>query len=204
MRKIDNQLHDVRIEVVTTAFVASGRPDGIQDLDRFIETLNNPQISQQIMLIDPAVRPLYRASDQLHLEASLLIRREEIIFANFEGPSFDGDGVSSQIDAPVLLLAPPFQIQGLVSLVADTNPTLALRAIVGGFFAVRKASVFDAEGNALGEGEQIIVNGAAVQMTAATGQHIEVAAAPRLAEVVSTSADADSATEAPARRQRAA
>ncbi len=204
MRKIETQLHDVRVEVVTTTFVASGQPEGIQNLDRFIEMLNHPQSSGQMTLIDPAVRPLYRAADQLHLGAPLLIRREEIVFANFEGPNFAGNGASPQIDAPVLLLAPPFQIQGLVSLAAGADPTQALRAILGGFFAVRTASVFDADGNALGEGEQIIVNGAAVQMATATGQHIDVAAASRPAGGAPVTTEADTAAEAPARRPRAA
>ncbi len=204
MKKIENQQHDVRIEVVTTTFVASGEPVGIHDLDRFIEALNNPQVSQQIELIAPAVRPLYRASDQLHLDASLLIRRDEIVFANFEGPTLTAAPLSPQIDAPVLLLAPPFQIQGLVSLAPGTDPTQALRAIVGGFFAVRKASVFDADGNALGEGEQIIVNGAAVQMTAATRQHIEVPAPARIADIAPVTTPAAAVTESPARKQRAA
>lgn len=203
MKKIDNHLHDVRIEVVTTTFVASGEPEGIHDLDRFIEALNNPQVSHQIELISPAVRPLYRAADQLHLDASLLIRRDEIVFANFEGPSLAADPDTTQIDAPVLLLAPPFQIQGLVSLAPGCDPTQALRAMVGGFFAVRKASVFDADGNALGEGEQIIVNGAAVQMTAATRQRIEVPAASRHTDIAPATAAADIA-ESPARTQRAA
>ena len=203
MKKIEDRMTDVRIEVVTTTFVASGQPVGIHNLDRFIEALNNPQISHQIELIDPAVRPLYRASDQLHLGASLLIRREEIVFANFEGPA-SGAATSTEIDAPVLLLAPPFQIQGLVSLAPGTDPTQALRAIVGGFFAVRTASVYDADGNALGEGEQIIVNGAAVQMASATRQHIDVPIAPRISNVVAIDADAEIATEEPQREHRAA
>ena len=204
MKRIENRLQGVRAEVVTTTFVASGEPEGIHDLDRFLEALNNPQIAQQITLIEPAVRPLYRASDQLHLGAPLLVRREEIVFANFEGPTFAADAAASQADAPVLLLAPPFQIQGVVSLAPGSDPTQALRTIVGGFFVVRKASVFDVDGNALGEGEQIIVNGAAVQMTAATGQHIDVAAAQRPADIAPISADAGVAAEAPPRRQRAA
>ena len=203
MKKIENRLNDVRIEVVTTTFVASGQPVGIHNLDRFIEALNNPQISQQIELIDPAVRPLYRASDELHLGASLLIRRDEIVFANFEGP-ISGAATSPQIDAPILLLAPPFQIQGVVSLAPGTDPTQALRAIVGGFFAVRKASVYDADGNALGEGEQIIINGAAVQMASATRQHIDVAAAPRVSDVVAIDADAEIVAADPKRERRAA
>ena len=203
MKKIENRLHDVRIELVTTTFVASGEPEGIHDLDRFIEALNNPQVSHQIELINPAVRPLYRASDQLHLDASLLIRRDEIVFANFEGPTITNDARATQIDAPVLLLAPPFQIQGLVSLAPGSDPTQALRAIVGGFFVVRKASVFDADGNALGEGEQIIVNGAAVQMTAATRRHIETPAPARLTDIAPAPAET-APVEAPARKQRAA
>jgi hypothetical protein len=204
MKKTEIQPHDVRVEVVTTTFVASGEPEGIHNLDRFLEALNNPQISQQLALIDPAVRPLYRASDQLHLGAPLLVRREEIVFANFEGPSFGAGYAASPVDAPVLLLAPPFQIQGVVSLAHGSDPTQALRAIIGGFFAVRRASVFDADGNALGEGEQIIVNGAAVQMTAATGQHIDVVAAQRPADIAPISDDAGIAADAPPRRQRAA
>jgi hypothetical protein len=203
MKRVENRLQDVRVEVVTTTFVASGQPEGIHDLDRFLEALNNPQISQQIALIDPAVRPLYRASDQLHLGAPLLVRRDEIVFANFEGPAFAADAVPSQVDVPALLLAPPFQIQGVVSLAQGSDATQALRAMVGGFFVVRKASVFDADGNALGEGEQIIVNGAAVQMTAATGQHIDLAAA-RPADITPISADASGAAGAAPRRQRAA
>ena len=203
MKKIENHLHDVRIEVVTTTFVASGEPAGIHDLDRFIEALNNPQVSHQIELTSPAVRPLYRASDQLHLDASLLIRRDEIVFANFEGPSIAADPNTTQIDAPVLLLAPPFQIQGIVSLAPGTDATQALRSMVGGFFVVRKASVFDADGNALGEGEQIIVNGAAVQMTAATRQHIEVPAVPRHADIAVVATE-PAEIESPTRKQRAA
>ncbi len=202
MKKIETRLNDVRIEVVTTTFVASGQPDGIAGLDRFIEALNNPQISQQIELNDPAVRPLYRASEELHLGASLLIRRDEIVFANFEGSSLDA--ASSKIDTPVLLLAPPFQIQGIVSLVPGTDPTQALRAIVGGFFVVRKASVYDADGNALGEGEQIIVNGAAVQMASATRQHIDIATAPHVSNVIAIDANAESAMTDPKPGRRAA
>ena len=55
MKKIENHLHDVRIEVVTTTFVASGEPAGIHDLDRFIEALNNPQVSHQIELTRPEI-----------------------------------------------------------------------------------------------------------------------------------------------------
>jgi hypothetical protein len=203
MKKIETRQHPVRIEVVTTTFVASGQPAGIHDLDRFIEALNNPQVSHQIELIEPAVRPLYRASDQLHLDASLLIRRDEIVFANFEGPHNAEHAAITHVDAPCLLLAPPFQIQGLVSLAPGTDPTQALRAMVGGFFAVRKASVFDADGNALGEGEQIIVNGAAVQMTAATRQHIAIPTAAHEANIAPAAA-ADDTSEAPAPTQRAA
>ena len=183
--------------------MASGQPAGIADLDRFIEALNNQQISQQIELNDPAVRPLYRASEELHLGASLLIRRDEIVFANFEGSSRSG-GTSPTIDAPVLLLAPPFQIQGIVSLAPGTDPTQALRAIVGGFFVVRKASVYDADGNALGEGEQIIVNGAAVQMASATRQHIDIATAPHVSNVIAIDANAESAMTDPKPGRRAA
>ena len=203
MKKIENHLHDVRIEVVTTTFVASGEPAGIHDLDRFIEALNNPQVSHQIELTSPAVRPLYRASDQLHLDASLLIRRDEIVFANFEGPSIAADPNTTQIDAPVLLLAPPFQIQGLVSLAPGTDATQALRSMVGGFFAVRKASVFDADGNALGEGEQIIVNGAAVQMASATRQHIDIATPQRASDIIAID-DGEIAPHDPKRARRAA
>ena len=202
MKKTESRLSDVRVEVVTTTFVASGQPVGIADLDRFIEALNNEQISHQIELIDPAVRPLYRASDVLHLGASLLIRRDEIIFANFEGPS-RSTGASPEIDAPVLLLAPPFQIQGLVSLAPGTDSTQALRAVVGGFFAVRKASVYDADGNALGEGEQIIVNGAAVQMASATRQHIDIATPQRASDIIAID-DGEIAPHDPKRARRAA
>ncbi len=199
MRKIESRLLVVRVEVVTTTFVASGQPEGIHDLDRFIENLNNPQVSRHIELIDPAVRPLYRGSDQLQLNASLLIRRDEIVFANFEGPIFArGAARTPQVDAPVLLLAPPFQIQGTASFAPGSDPTQALRALIDSFFVVRRASVYDADGNALGEGEQIIVNGAAVQMTAATRQHIAaVAKSPLLRAVGVEDAEAEeSATRA--------
>jgi hypothetical protein len=205
MRKIESHLLDVRVEVVTTTFVASGRPAGIQDLDRLIESLNDARVATHIEIIEPAVRPLYRASDQLHLDASLLIRRDEIVFANFEGPVFaHGARTTPQIDAPVLLLAPPFQIQGTVSLAPGSDPTQALRALIGGFFIVRKASVFDADGNALGEGEQIIVNGTAVQISAATRQHIEVATAPESARDEPARATADGASVEETHVQRAA
>ena len=207
MKKFESRLLDVRVEVVTTTFVASGQPEGVHDLGRFIETLNAFAGSRHIELTDPAVRPLYRASDQLHLGAPLLVRRDEIIFANFEGPSFArGANLPPQIDAPVLLLAPPFQIQGTVALAPGSDPAQALRTLIGGFFAVRAASVYDADGNALGEGEQIIVNGGAVQMAAPSKQHIDVAAAPHVA--TADAGHAPAAATAPvddeAREQRAA
>ena len=175
MRKLD-QASEVRVEVVTTTFVASGRPEGVHDLGRFLENLNNPAISRQIELNSAAVRPLYRASAQLPLDAPMLVRRDEIIFATFEGPHFTRGAVRpDQVDVPILLLAPPFQIQGKLAVAAGANNTEILRARMQGFVAVSDAQVYDADGNILGEGEQIIVNGAAVQMTCATALHIPAA-----------------------------
>jgi hypothetical protein len=174
MSNLEGRLPQVRIEVVTAAFVASGRPDGIHDLGRFLESLNNPAVARHIELRDPAVRPLYRAQAQVELDAPMLVRRDEIIFANFEGPHFTHSVVRpTMADVPALLMAPPFQISGTMSLTPGTDPTQALRSAVHGFFVVRKAQVFDTEGTQIGEGEQIIVNGAAVQMTAATRRHID-------------------------------
>jgi len=174
MSKLEGRLPQVRIEVVTAAFVASGRPDGIHDLGRFLESLNNPAVARHIELREPAVRPLYRAQAQVELDAPMLVRRDEIIFANFEGPHFTHGVVRpTMADVPALLMAPPFQISGTMSLTPGTDPTQALRSAVHGFFIVRKARVFDTEGTQIGEGEQIIVNGAAVQMTAATRRHID-------------------------------
>jgi hypothetical protein len=200
MKKSESRHTGVRIEVVTATFVASGQPEGIHDLGRFIDNLNNTQLSHHITLMAAAVRPLYRATDQLHLDAPLLVKRDEIVFTNFEGPTFPQDeSPALQIEAPVLLLAPPFQIQGTVAFAPGSDPALALRSVVGGFFVVRKASVFDADGNSLGEGEQIIVNGAAVQMTAATRRHIDVAPPLPSSEAAATAA-ADVEDDEPARR----
>lgn len=186
MKKLEGRLPEVRIEVVTTTFVASGRPAGIHDLGRLLENLNNPAVSRHIELLAPAVRPLYRAQAHVELDAPLLVRREEIVFANFDGPHFTrGVVMPPRVDVPVLLMAPPFQIQGMVALPPAAEPAEALRNVIGGFFSVRFARVFDADGNQLGEGDQIIVNGAAVQMTCATRRHIEAplpAAQPRALE----------------------
>lgn len=181
MSKFDSRPADVRIEIVTAAFVASGRPEGIHDLGRLLENLNNPAIGKHIELADASLRPLYRGEARTPLDAALLVRRDEIVFANFEGPFLTHHAVRPPAaDTPALLLAPPFQIQGTVALAPGAVPVPALRTIVGAFFLVKQARVFDADGNPLGEGEQIIVNGAAVQMTAATTQHIPaVDAAPR-------------------------
>jgi hypothetical protein len=175
MSKLDGRLPEVRIEVVTTTFVASGRPEGVHDLGRLIEMLNNPAVSRHIELHDPAIRPLYRAQAAIDLDAPMLVRRDEIVFANFEGPYFTHGVIRTpQVDAPVLLMAPPFQIAGTIAIAPGAQPTQALRSAVQGFFVVRTARVFDAEGNALGQGDQIIVNGAAVQMTSSTRRHIEI------------------------------
>jgi hypothetical protein len=179
MREFESKLLDVRVEVVTAAFVASGAPEGVHDLDRFLEMLNNDAVSRYVELAAPAVRPLYRASDQLQLGVPLLVRRDEIIFATFEGPAFTRGESMPRADAPVLLLAPPFQIQGTVGVPPGAIVTQALRPAMQGFIAIRNARVFDAEGAALGEGEQIIVNGAAVQMTASTELHIAPPAVAR-------------------------
>jgi len=177
MKRLEGRLPEARIEIVTTTFVASGRPEGVHDLGRLIENLNNPAISRHIELRSPAVRPLYRAQAHVELDAPLLVRREEIVFANFEGPYFSrGTVLPPRTDVPLLLMAPPFQISGVVGLAPAAEPTQAVRGLIGGFFIVRFARVFDADGNALGEGDQIVVNGAAVQMTCATRRHIEAAA----------------------------
>ena len=174
MSKLAGRLPSVRVEVVTSTFVASGVPEGIHDLGRFLENMNNTGMSRQIELRDAAIRPLYRAQAQVQLDAPLIVRRDEIIFANFEGPHFTRGSVRpAQADVPVLLMAPPFQIQGTVSFAGATVPSQALRSMLGTFFAVRQARVYDAEGDMLGEGEQIIVNGAAVQMVSPTKHHIE-------------------------------
>ena len=175
MRKMDPALSEVRTEIVTAAFVASGRPEGIHDLGRFLENLNSVAIGQQIELQSPAIRPLYRSTASLHLEAPLLVRREDIVFANFEGPHFTRGATSPRtLDVPVLLMAPPFQIQGVFAIHEGADVTQALRFASQGFFIINQTRVFDAEGAALGEGDRIVVNGAAVQMMSATRQHISV------------------------------
>ena len=174
MRKLETRLLDVRIEVVTTTFVASGRLEGVHDIGRFILELNDPEKPPQIELQKPAIRPLYRAANLLHLDASLLVAREEIVFANFEGPYVtDSTHRYPEIETPALLMAPPFQIQGTVSIAPGISTTEALRTATQGFFAVRRATVYDADGNMLGEGDQIIVNGRALQMACLTRQHID-------------------------------
>jgi hypothetical protein len=175
MRKIEPRLHDPRAEIVTETFVASGRPDGIHDLGRFLEVLNNRSIARYIELGSPAVRPLYRSTASLELEAPLLVRREDIIFATFDGPHFTrGVARPATRDVPVLLMAPPFQIQGVYAVQRNADVTQALRLASQGFFIVKQTRVFDADGAPLGEGETIIVNGAALQMMSATRQHISV------------------------------
>ncbi|HYM15796.1 MAG TPA: hypothetical protein VEZ14_09565 [Dehalococcoidia bacterium] len=202
--KLEGRLPEVRIEIVTTTFVASGQPEGIHDLGRFLENLNNAAISRQIELKAPAIRPLYRAQAHIELDAPLLIRREEIVFANFDGPYFTRGTVQpTRVDVPVLLMSPPFQIQGMVALAPGVEATQALRNAIASFFVVRNALVFDAEGNQLGEGEQIIVNGGAVQMSCATRRHIE-AVAPVAHTQSQTIARQPDAQEVEERARRAA
>ena len=164
---------DIRIEIVTTSFVAAGKPAGISDLGRLLENFNNPSIARHIELSAATVRPLYRAASPLAVDSTLLVRRDEIVFATFEGPQDDRAADGSLTDTPCLMLAPPFQIQGDVPLQTRAHRAQALRALTAGFFQVRDARVYDAEGYLLGEGQQIIVNGTAVQMAAPTRKHIE-------------------------------
>jgi hypothetical protein len=202
MRKIEPRLTEPRAEIVTTTFVASGTPDGIHDVGRFLENLNS-DTKHHIELASPAIRPLYRATAALHLEAPLLIRGEDIIFATFDGPHFTrGTGPASTFDVPVLLMAPPFQIQGIYAAQQDADVTQALRFASRGFFLIKDTRVFDADGAPLGEGERIIVNGASVQMMSVSRQHISVVAAAPSArrEAADTAGEAD---EAPALKQDA-
>jgi hypothetical protein len=203
-RKYD-RLGEARVEVVTTTFVASGRPEGVHDLGRLIENLNNPALSRQLELHAPVVRPLYRATSQLELDAPLLVRREDIIFINFEGPHFTrGLWKPPVIEVPALLMAPPFQVQGSVAVAQDAEITQGLRAMAQGFFVIRAARVFDAEGALLGEGEQIVINGSAVQMMSATRRHITaIGAVPNRVDAADA-AERESAEDAPARTTRAA
>jgi|CXWL01.1.fsa_nt_gi hypothetical protein len=166
---------EIRIETVTAAFVASGVPVGVRDLGRLLENLNNPAIARHIELAaGAAIRPLYRAASPLLLDTAVLVRRDEIVFATFEGPHIEHDLVrDAAAEAPCLLMAPPFQIQGAVSFAPGAVPAQALRFLLSGFFVVRNARVYDADGYMLGEGEQIVVNGSAVQMAAPTSRHIE-------------------------------
>jgi hypothetical protein len=168
-----------RAEIVTTTFVASGRPEGIHDLGRMLELLNNRSIGAQIELRAPAIRPLYRATPSLELEAPLLVRREDIIFVTFEGPHYTrGMARADTTEVPVLLMAPPFQIQGALAVHRGAEFTQALRFASERFFVVRNTKVYDADGSPLGEGDRIIINGGAVQMMSATRRHITVASTP--------------------------
>jgi hypothetical protein len=196
-----------RVEVVTSTFVASGVPAGARDLDRFLETLNNPAVGKQIMLEQATVRPLYRAASPLALEAPILVRRSDIIFANFEGPAGEGDRLDPRsTTAPCLFMAPPFQVHGTASFAAGADPAQALQSALAGFMLVRDASVYDADGYMLGQGERIIVNGMAVQMATPSKRHIEAFAETagitrRRARAVEIEEDADDmATPASATR----
>ena len=177
MRKLDSRLGETRVELVTATFVASGRPEGVHDFGRLLENLNNPTLFGCVELHQATVRPLYSGGDPLVLDVPLLVRRDDVIFAAFEGPYFPRGLVRPpQVEVPVLLLTPPFQVRGAVAMQPGVDCTQALRNIVRGFFAVRDAQVLDSDGAPLGEGEQIAVNGALVQMYGATGRHIGVAA----------------------------
>lgn len=198
-----------RMEAVTTTFVATGVPAGMRDLGRLLENLNNPAISRQIELREATVRPLYRAASPLVLGAPMLVRRDDIIFATFEGPVADDDLPTARglVEAPCLLMAPPFQIQGQIAL-PGTERQEALRSLTAGFMTIAAARVYDADGYLLGEGERIIVNGARVQMCSLTKRHIEAfaeragterRAAPAFAED-SVAADLQTAREMPAAR----
>jgi hypothetical protein len=200
MRQLE-RLSEVRIEVVTTTFVASGRPDGVHDLGRFLEMLNNPAISHYIELHDAAIRPLYRAQAAIDLDSPMLVRRDEIVFVNFEGPYFARPAIRPpQIDAPALLLAPPFQIAGTFALAPGADATAALRAAVHGFMMVQQAHVFDADGNDLGQGDQIVVNGAAVQMTSSTRRRIAVTPQKAALQTVGRTADLEESPQRAAGR----
>jgi len=173
LNRSHDRLDGVRAEIVTTTFVASGTPEGIHDLGRLLESLNNPAIFRQLQLNDPAVRPLYRATASLELDAPLLVRREDVIFVTFDGPYFTrGLWKPATIEVPALLMAPPFQMQGSVAVAQEADITESLRTMSQRFFLIRDARVFDADGALLGEGDQIIVNGATVQMMSATRRHI--------------------------------
>lgn len=173
MNGLPRHATDVRMETVTSTFVAAGNPEGIHDLGRLLEHLNNRVLGEQLELHDATLRPLYRAGRALDVDAPVIVRREQVIFCNFEGPYFSRGIVQPvRTSAPVLLLAPPFQIRGTMSFALEADRTAALRTELHRFFVVRDARVFDADGNELGEGEQIIVNGAAVQMISATALHI--------------------------------
>jgi hypothetical protein len=199
MRTLRSEL-SVRIETVTSTFVAAGTPVGIHDLGRLLENLNNPALGHHIELRDATLRPLYRGGRPLQLDAPVVVRRDEVIFANFDGPHFTRGTVRPpSVEAPVLLLAPPFQIRGTVSVSPEADRTQALGAEMLGFFVVRDAMVYDADGNELGEGEQIIVNGAAVQMVSATALYI---AAPSVRPAVA-SGRVSAAEEAEEREERA-
>lgn len=170
----------VRIEVVTRTFVAIGRPDGASHLGWLLETLNNPAASRHIDLHDASLRSVHRTEPAMRLQAPLVVRRDDIVFASFEGPDYAPGVVRPPVvERPVLLLAPPFQILGSVFFTPEADTSRALRSLVHGFFLVRHARVFSIEGDALGDGDQVVVNGAQVQMTTIARQHIAPARATK-------------------------
>jgi hypothetical protein len=202
MSRDDGRRNDVRVEAVTATFVASGRPEGVHDLGRLLEALNHPVLTRALELKSASIRPLYRANARVDLDAPLLLRRPDIIFLNFEGPHFTrGMTKPATVDAPALLMAPPFQVQGNVAVDVDADATQGLRARASGFFVVRGARVYDADGALLGEGEQIIVNGTAVQMMSATRRHISVPnASPGREPAATTEVDAETSADERGRR----
>jgi hypothetical protein len=203
MRLAEDRQAEVHVELVTATFVASGVPEGVHDLGRFLENLNNPAVSRQVELRDASVRPLYHATLHAEVDAPLLVRRDDIVFATFDGPYFARGVVKPpSVHVPALFMAPPFQISGSLELAPGADPTQAMRAAMPPFFGVRFARVFDADGVQVGEGEQIIVNSAAVQMQSATRRYIE--AAPAAAAAKRRDIEAISDEEPVTRRTRAA
>jgi hypothetical protein len=81
MQNLRSRLTPVRVEAVTSSLVASGEPEGVHDLGRLLENLNNTGINGDLELREPAIRPLYSSTQTLELGAPLLIRRDDIIFA---------------------------------------------------------------------------------------------------------------------------
>jgi hypothetical protein len=160
------------LEIVTRDHLIAARCPALERYARLLDLLNNADVIF-LELADVEVRSLHSPSDATESAGTLLLRKDQILFASpveaadegtQQGPEgYRRDHVEKRV-FPAVVFVPPFSIRGNVHLPKAAEEQYAIPILLKGFLAMTGARAV-CERNAFArEREFLAVNGQLAEM----------------------------------------